>query len=40
MRFRTILLSGVALLLGGVLLGMQLNGTGSRSSTFEALRKL
>ncbi len=40
MRFRTILLAGVALLLGGVLLGMQINSAVTSSSTFDALRKI
>lgn len=40
MRFRTIVFIGTILLLGGVLLGMQINASVTRGSTFEALRKL
>lgn len=40
MRFRTIVLTGATLLIGGVLLGMQINASISSGSTFEALRKI
>lgn len=40
MRFRSVLLAGVTLLIGGILLGMQINASVTKGDTFEALRKL
>src|SRR5690554_96874 len=40
MRFRTSIIAGVTLLIGGIFLGVQINASVIRGDTFDALRTL